>query len=129
MNLIASMSGKVCSHGDTYFVTNKQTGKVHTAKMCFPSYKAPTEAQKAQREKFAQRVTNTSKWFRQNGPSEENPKGTEFYILAQGAYKAQHKIGTFYGFVASKMKEDGTLTIGSMSEGGGAGNEGGGDIG
>ena len=133
MNLIASMSGKVCSHGDTYFVTNRQTGKVHTAKMCYPNPQDPTPAQESQRLKFKKRAQDTSKWIKQNGPSTENPHGTELFVRAQSAYKAQHKIGSFFGFISSKMAEDGTINLGEASSTGNSsengGNQGGGDIG
>ena len=40
MALIESMSKKVCMHSDVYFRTNRQTGKVTTGKLCYPSTKA-----------------------------------------------------------------------------------------
>ena len=133
MNLIASMTGKVCQHGDTYFVTNRQTGQVHTAKMCNPANTPPTEAQLAQRAKFAKRCNNTSQWIKTNGPTEKHPKGTEIYQKAMAAYRAQHKIGSFYGFIASKITEEGMVTIGSRTSGAGNGgsssSSGGGDMG
>ena len=125
INLIAGMSGKVCQHGDTYFVTNRQTGRVHTAKMCNPKTGNPSEAQLAQRSKFAKRTQNATQWIKTNGPTTEHPKGTEIYQKAMSAYRAQHKIGSFFGFIANKISEEGTVTIGGKT-GGSAGN---GDLG
>ena len=38
------MSKKVCMHSDVYFRTNRQTGKVTTGKLCYPSTKEPSAA-------------------------------------------------------------------------------------
>jgi hypothetical protein len=124
-SLIAGLSGKVCQHDDTYFVTNRQTGRVHTGRICHPSEVRPSEAQISQREKFAQRCANTNQWIKSNCPSVVHPKGTEIYQKALKAYKAQHKIGTFYGFIANRIKEDGSVTIGGMT----GGSNGSGDMG
>ena len=121
MNLIAGMSGKVCQHGDTYFVTNRQTGQVHTAKMCNPANIPPTEAQLEVRSRFSKRAQNTSAWIKSNGPTEKHPKGTELYQKAMAAYRAQHKIGSFFGFISSKISEEGTVTIGNKTSGAGNG--------
>ena len=123
-SLIAGLSGKVCQHDDTYFVTNRQTGRVHTGRICHPSAVRPSEAQISQREKFAQRCANTNQWIKNNEPAVSHPKGTEIYQKALKAYKAQHKIGTFYGFIANRIQEDGSVTIGSMTSGAGSGDMG-----
>lgn len=52
MELIAQMSGKVCSHSDTYFVM--KNGTQFTGKICNPYTGEPTEAQLAVQNKFAQ---------------------------------------------------------------------------
>ena len=123
-SLIAGLSGKVCQHDDTYFVTNRQTGRVHTGRVCHPSTAAPSAAQEEQRLKFAQRCANTNQWIAGNKPSVTHPKGSEIYQKAMSAFKAQHKIGTFYGFIANRIKEDGSVTIGSMTSGAGSGDMG-----
>ena len=128
INLIAGMSGKVCQHGDTYFVTNRQTGRVHTAKMCTQRQDNPSEAQVAVRSRFYKRVQNTSAWIKTNGPTTEHPKGTELYQKAMSAYRAQHKIGSFFGFIANKISDEGTVTIGGKTSGS-AGTNNGGDMG
>ncbi len=124
IELIASMSGKVCQHGDTYFVTNRQTGRVHTGRICNPSNLPPTESQSEVREKFAQRARNTSAWIMSNKPSGSQPKGSELYQKALEAYKAQHKIGSFFGYIASLIQDDGSVTIGNMTSGAGSGDMG-----
>lgn len=45
MELIKSMSKKVCMHSDVYFRTNKQSGTTYTGKLCYPSGKAPSANQ------------------------------------------------------------------------------------
>ncbi len=124
MNLIAGMTGKVCKHSDTYFVTNRQTGQVHTAKICHPRNDEPSEAQVAVRERFVRRSQNTSAWIKSNGPSTLHPKGTEIYQKAMTAFRAQRKIGSFFGFIANRIQEDGSVTIGSMTSGAGSGDMG-----
>ena len=123
-SLIAGLSGKVCQHDDTYFVTNRQTGRVHTGRICHPSEVQPSEAQISQREKFAQRCHNARLWISSNAPSSLHPKGTEIYQKAMSAYRAQHKIGSFFGFIANRIQEDGSVTIGSMTSGAGSGDMG-----
>ena len=115
IELIASMSGKVCQHGDTYFVTNRQTGRVHTGRICHPANLEPTANQIAVRERFVQRAQNTSAWLKDTKPSVAHPKGTEIYQKALEAYRAQHKIGSFFGYIASIIQEDGTVSIGSLT--------------
>ncbi len=119
IELIASMSGKVCQHGDTYFVTNRQTGRVHTGRICNPSNLPPTESQSEVREKFAQRARNTSAWMQSNKPSGSQPKGSELYQKALEAYKAQHKIGSFFGYIASLIDDDGNVNLGNGHNGSG----------
>lgn len=111
ISLIAGMSGKVGQKSDTYFVTNRQTGQVHTAKIV-ANPGEPSEKQLSARAKFTQRAQNTSRWLSTNGPTSEHPKGTEIYQKALSAYKAQHKIGSFFGYIASRIADDGTVTIG-----------------
>ena len=123
-SLISGLSGKVCQHDNTYFVTNRQTGQVHTAKICHPRNDEPSEAQVAVRERFVRRSQNTSAWIRDNGPSTLHPKGTEIYQKAMTAFRAQRKIGSFFGFIASRIQEDGSVTIGGMSSGSNGGDMG-----
>ena len=56
MELISSMSGKLCSHSDIYFA--ERNGTQYTGKICNPYTGEPTEKQIAVRAKFAQTHTN-----------------------------------------------------------------------
>ena len=112
ISLVAGMSGKIGQNSDTYFVTNRQTGQVHTAKISSAPLPNPTPAQIEARNKFTQRTQNTSQWLASNGPTSDHPKGTEIYQKALAAYKTQHKIGSFFGYIASRIADDGTVTIG-----------------
>lgn len=103
--LIQSMSGKVCGHSDTYFVTNPQTGRVHTARVCNEPQQPNSEAQLAARSAFAQRAVLVKQWFAANKPSATNPNGTQAYIEARARFKAQHKVGMFTGYVSKHIAE------------------------
>jgi len=107
--LIQNMSGKICAHSDTYFATNKQTGNVYAAKICNPSQEPATAKQTEVRAKFASRGLQVKAWFATNKPTESNPKGTELYIAAKAKFKSQHKIGSFAGYVAKYLQDDGTM--------------------
>ena len=120
IEIIASMSGKVCQHGDTYFATNKQTGRVYTGKLCNPSTAEPTAKQLQVRENFKRRAQNTSAWLETNKPNASRPKGTDLYQKALAAYKAQHQIGSFFGYIASIISTDGKVTIGGSTSDGGS---------
>ena len=51
MDLIKSLSGKICQHSDTYFAS--RNGTRYTGKICNPSTAEPSTKQTAQRERFA----------------------------------------------------------------------------
>lgn len=52
MELLLSMSGKLCSHSDVYFANRK--GTLYTGKICNPFTGEPSALQIAQRNKFKQ---------------------------------------------------------------------------
>ena len=89
MALIESMKKKVCMHSDVYFRTNKKTGKVYTGKLCNPSTKEPSAAQTAAKARFA-KVSAAVRAILA-GTSEQKAS------LA-AAYKAQHKVGSLFGY-------------------------------
>jgi len=89
-----ALSGKVCEHSDMSVSLNKKTGKMYTTKRCYPSDKAPSEAQLAQRQAFkAQRakaaaiVADSAQW-----------------ATYQSAYDAQSKYSSKIGFIMHKIK-------------------------
>ena len=94
MELIKSMSKKVCDHSDVYFRTNKKTGKVTTGKLCNPSTKEPSVNQTAARARFA-KVSAAVRAILA-GTSEQKTA-----LVAE--YNAQHKIGTLFGYAMSKL--------------------------
>ena len=106
INLIGGMSGKLGKNSEHYFVTNRQTGRIHTS-MCVETDYTPSAAQVAARAKFAQRVKDAYSWLATNGPASEHPLDTEAYQKALTAYKKQRKrkIATFFGYVSSKIIE------------------------
>lgn len=101
--IIESMSGKVCTHSDTYFATNKQTGKVHTGMLCYPNHGPLTEAQKEVQRKFAALAAAVKDWMA------KNPEGSALYKQEMRLYRAQHEVGTFRGWISRKLSKDGSI--------------------
>ena len=93
MALIESMKKKVCEHSDVYFRTNKQTGKVTTGKLCYPSTKTPSAAQTAAKARFAKVVAAVRVVLAD--PAEKAKLLTE--------YKTQHKRGSLFGYAMHKL--------------------------
>ena len=89
MALIESMSNKVCEHSDVYFRTNKRTGVTYSGKLCNPSTKEPSAAQTAAKARFA-KVSAAVRAILA-GTSEQKAS-----LVA--AYKAQHKVGSLFGY-------------------------------
>ena len=112
ISIVQGISGKVCQHDDTYFATNKQTGKVYAAKLCNPSTAEPSAKQLAIRKTFGEHAKIAAAWIKANKPTESNPKGTEAYQLMLQGYKAQHKVGNITGYVRQHIDKDGKVTFG-----------------
>lgn len=91
--IIQSMSGKVCEHSDMYFRTNRQTGTVSTGKVCYPSDSNPTEAQVKAQNRFSKISAAIHLLL-------EDPEHKAKY---EAGYKAQHRIGTLFGYVFAKI--------------------------
>ena len=96
MALIESMRKKVCMHSDTYFRTNRQTGKVTTGKLCYPSDKAPSVQQTAVRSRFT-KVAAAIRTLLAN-PTEK--------AKLQAEFKAQHKYGSLFGYAMHKLNDN-----------------------
>ena len=94
MALIESMKKKVCMHSDVYFRTNKQTGKVTTGKLCYPSTKEPSAAQIAAKARFA-KVSAAVRAILAGTSEQKTQLETE--------YKAQHKYGSLFGYAMHKL--------------------------
>lgn len=95
IDIIDTMSGKVCEHSDMYFRTNKQTGDVFTGKLCNPSTAAPTEAQIKAKERFA-KVAEAVRAIM------ADPEQRSQY---ETGYKAQHTIGSLFGYIFAKIND------------------------
>ena len=93
MALIESMKKKVCEHSDVYFRTNKQTGKVTTGKICYPSTKEPSAAQTAAKARFAKVVAAVRTIL---------ADATEKAKLEK-EYMAQTKYGSLFGYAMHKL--------------------------
>ena len=94
MELIKSMSKKVCMHSDVYFRTNKQTGKTTTGKLCNPSEKPDSANQIAAKARFA-KVSAAVRAILA-GSSEQKTQ-----LVAE--YNAQNKIGSLFGYAMKKL--------------------------
>ena len=94
MELIKSMSKKVCMHSDVYFRTNKQTGVTYTGKVCNPSDKPDSANQTAAKARFA-KVSAAVRAILA-GSSEQKTQ-----LVAE--YNAQNKIGSLFGYAMKKL--------------------------
>ena len=84
IDTIKGLSGKVCSHSDTYFNYNHSAGTCYTGKICNPYTGKATAKQIAQQEAFKQKALRVSAWLNANKPSDTNgDKGTTAYQDAQ----------------------------------------------
>lgn len=106
ISLVQSMSGKVCMHSDMYVRTNRQTQKVTSGKICFPSDKAPS----AKQLKAKARFTIISQAVKAELQDEQ--KKAEYVA----AFRSQSKYGSVRGMVFAKLSplydEDGQLIQG-----------------
>ena len=93
MELIKSMSKKVCMHSDVYFRTNKQTGVTYTGKVCNPSDKPDSANQVKAKGRFAKVVAAIRTIL--TDPTEKAKLKAE--------YKAQTKIGSLFGYAMKKL--------------------------
>ena len=94
MALVDNMSGKVCEHSNVSFRTIKQTGAVYSQKLCHPFEGEPSSDQIAKRNRFA----NVAKAVRLRLANET----AEEVIALKKAFRAQHKVGSLFGFAFAK---------------------------
>lgn len=113
-SLVQSISGKTCQHDDTYFATNKQTGKTYAIRRCMETDYEPTELQKQVVEKFVSKSKFASAWWRENKPSDSNKEGTLNYQILRKAFKAQHKVGNIFSYLSSCITEDMKVMVGTL---------------
>ncbi|MBQ0136987.1 MAG: hypothetical protein KBS40_03170 [Bacteroidales bacterium] len=100
MALIESMSGGVCEHSDTYFRTNKRTGRVYTGKLCNP-YKGPVDPDvAANRTMFGTACANAKAILNATESDTANYAKLQTY---KASYDANPKFpGTLYNFIVKK---------------------------
>lgn len=86
MDLVKSLSGKVCGHSDTYFV--ERNGIRFTGKICNPRTSAPTEGETAARTKFKTACDNARKAL-----ADSTQRG-----LLEKSFKTQKRYRTLWGY-------------------------------
>jgi len=100
--LLTNMNGKACGHDEVYTKTNKQTGKSYAVKLCNPvDGSNATEAQVRQRTKFGALCKAVCEWMATE-KAKESGSGSVAYNKALAAFKGQHTIGSFRGFIMAK---------------------------
>ncbi len=87
IELIQSLSGKVCEHSDTYFARRNNT--LYTVKRCNTRTKPFTEAEKQRQSNFKTAAANTTAAL-----ADENKRTTY-----QEQFKNQRKYATLRGYV------------------------------
>lgn len=99
MALVESMSGKVCEHSDVYFRTNKQTGKVSTGKLCNPR---DTSVHPYKPSEIAAKALFKAKSAAVRAELSDTTKRAAW----EAKYRAQHEIGSLFGYVFAKATFD-----------------------
>lgn len=87
IELIQSLSGKVCEHSDTYFARRNNT--LYTVKRCNPRTKPFSATEKQRQDNFKTASANTVAAL-----ADESKRATY-----QAAFKNQHKYATLRGYV------------------------------
>ena len=116
--LVSAISGRPCHNDDIHYLTNRRTGKVYASKLCNPCDGSdPSELQQQVRTEFTSRSTIVKAWRAANAPTDAQPKGSAEFQAMMKQYKAQNKIGNWFAFVRTKIKDgvvpsfiDGTAT-------------------
>lgn len=98
LEIIKGLRGKVCEHSDMYFRTNRQTGEVFTGKVCYPSEEDASVDQVAVRGRFKK----VSQAIRARIAALES----DAKAALVAAYKAQHKIGSLFGYAFRKWNDE-----------------------
>ena len=97
LEIISTMSGKVCMHSKMYFRTNTMNSTVTTGKLCYPSTAEPTENQEAAKARFAAVSTAIRARIAALTPTEKNS-------LKQAAKAAQ--AGSVFGYAFHKWNKE-----------------------
>lgn len=125
IDIIKSMSGKVCQHSDTSISLNHSSGIMHTSKMCNP-YTGPASAKQiAQQEAFKARTALISTWLLANRPSAENALGTDLYRRALSLKKSLG-FSNIRQVISKYMDSKGVVTLPEVAKASGGASAGGG---
>lgn len=100
MALIESMSGKVCTHSDVYFRTNKRNGNVTSGKLCNPFDGEPTADQVEVRTNFATAAATAKAIFHATATDTENYAKLQDYKASYD--NARNFGGNLYSYIFSK---------------------------
>lgn len=95
MALVESMSGKVCTHSNVYFRTNKRSGNVTSGKLCNPYQGEPSVDQLEVRTNF-RTAANAAKAILHATAPTDGGQASENYTKLQ-AYKASYDQHPHYG--------------------------------
>jgi len=126
IDVIKGMSGKVCSHSDTYITLNSTSGKMFTGKICHPFTGEATQSQLTQQQAFKTALTHVNTWLIANKPSTTNgANGTSAYQEAE-SLKKQMGLSNIRQVIYKYMNAQGVVTLPSGSTSGGGSNTGGG---
>ena len=104
MALVESMSGKVCEHSDVYFRTNKQTGNVTTGKLCNPRDVTVKPYSSTE-------LANQSLFKAKSAAVRAELSDATKKAAWEAKYKAQHEIGSLFGYVFAKSQFDASGNI------------------
>ena len=101
MDLIKSMSGKICQHADTHFVT--RYGVTYTAKRCNPRTTPFSE----------QELKNQKKFKAAHAAAITRAQDPKYMAQDQKAFKEQTKYKTLHGYLTAKayslITDEGTV--------------------
>ena len=95
MALVESMSGKVCTHSNVYFRTNKRSGNVTSGKLCNPYQGEPSTDQLEVRDNF-KTAANTAKAILHATAPVGEAEPSENYTKLQ-AYKTSYDQHPHFG--------------------------------
>jgi len=100
MELLKSLSGKVCAHSDVYFANRGDTQ--YTGKLCNPRTKAYSTAELARQTLFASAIANAKAILNATSSDADQSNYTKLQ-----AYQAQHNAlpaprGALFNFIMKK---------------------------
>ena len=98
MDLVKSMSKKVCMHSDVYFRTNKVTGAVYSGKLCNPYEGEPSADQAANMSRFGKVQAAVRARIAALSATEKEK--------LVNAFNSQTKSGSLFGYAFKKWNKE-----------------------